>query len=228
MSIKIFITGTDTGIGKTYISVGLINAFKKMGYVTMGVKPISSGGFRIGNHLFNQDALELIQASSIQLDYKYINPFVFEPAIAPHIAASQKNISLSLCEVVSKLQYILNYSCDIQIIEGVGGWEVPLNENETMVDFVIYYQMPIIFVVGIRLGCINHALLTYQAIKQTNLPILGWIANCVEKNVLAYSEIITTLQKRLDIIYLGQIPYCGKPENFILIDELLQNSGIAR
>lgn len=212
MSLKIFITGTDTGVGKTYVTVGLLKFFNQNGFSTIGVKPVASGGRYIQQQLINQDAHNLLYASSIQLDYHQINPFSFAPPIAPHIAAKQENIDLTIQTIRTKLSPVLSYPCDIQLIEGVGGWSVPLNDKETMGDFVSHYQLPIIMVVGIRLGCINHAILTYQVIQSQNLPILGWVANIIDKNVLQESEIIKTIQSWLNIPCLAVIPHNKKPE----------------
>lgn len=224
MSYKYFVTGTDTGIGKTYISVGLLNAINHLGYTTIGMKPLASGAFGINHHLYNQDALDLKEASSIQLDYQYINPFVFAAPVAPHLAAAKAGTSLSLQEIILKSQHALDYACDIHLVEGVGGWVIPFNDHETMIDFVSHYQMNVILVVGIRLGCINHAMLTYQAIKHAHLPIAGWVANCFDHYELQQIEphdIIATLQNWLDIPYLGMVPYRQKPEHYLKITNLL-------
>lgn len=221
MSFKIFITGTDTGIGKTYISLGLLKAFQHLGYSAIGIKPVASGGFKINNNLYNQDALDLNQSSYIQLDYQHTNPFLFEPPIAPHIAAAQAGLSLTAQDVILKSNYALSYPCDIHITEGIGGWSVPLNGKETMIDVVSFYRMNILLVVGMRLGCINHAMLTYQAIKQANLPMLGWLANCFEVNNSQSIETIAALQDWLGLPYLGSVPYRAEEDIFLKIASLI-------
>jgi dethiobiotin synthetase len=227
MSVKLFITGTDTGIGKTYISLGLLNAFQNQGYSTIGFKPIAAGAVKKNNILYNQDGIDLNVSSSIKLDYHHTNPVVFEPFVSPNIAAAQVGIRLSLHDLILKSQYTVEYPCDILLTEGTGGWLQPLNECEALMDFVTYHQMKIILVVGIRLGCINHALLTYKAIKQTNLAIVGWLANCFEINELEPDGIITTLCQWLPVPYLGIVPYREKPENFLQINQLLHQCSIA-
>lgn len=221
MSYKLFVTGTDTGIGKTYVSVGLLNAFRSHGMTAIGIKPVASGGFLKNDHLYSQDALDLIHASSTQIDYHHANPFVFEPAIAPHLAAQQVNRSLSLRHLIKKTQPGFNYPCDIHVIEGVGGWFTPLNQHETMADFVSYFKMNTLLVVGMRLGCINHALLTFHAIKRSNLPFVGWIANCFEKNESTWNEEIDFLQNWLDIPYIGRLSHKDNPAEYLNIRTLL-------
>lgn len=215
MTNKFFITGTDTNVGKTYISVGLLKAFHHLGYSTIGVKPIASGGVYKNNVLYSEDAMQLNQASSIQLAYKETNPFVFAPAIAPHIAAKLANTPLTLADLLLQTQPAFNSHCDLHIIEGAGGWFLPLNDTETMIDFVKFYQMNIILVVGLRVGCINHAILTCQAIQRENLPIVGWIANHFELSEFEFSEVIATLRTRLNIPYLGSVAF-GSGLNYFL------------
>ncbi|MGB6976265.1 MAG: dethiobiotin synthase [Gammaproteobacteria bacterium] len=212
MASRFFVAGTDTGIGKTYISVGLLKAFNRLGHATLGIKPIASGCIRQDNKFLNEDALALQQASSVQLDYDYINPFAFEPAIAPHIAAARVNMPLTLENILHKTHYALNYPADISIVEGVGGWYVPLNQHETMADLVISLKLPVILVVGIRLGCLNHTLLTYQAIKGAGLMLAGWVANCPVPGSTETMEMVDTLKNWLNAPCLGVIDFQEKPE----------------
>jgi dethiobiotin synthetase len=223
MSFKIFVTGTNTSVGKTYISVGLLKLFKRLGYSAIGIKPIASDGFYNNGQLYNQDGLDLNAASSFRIDYEYTNPFIFEPPISPDIAARKIGFSLSIKEMSLKLEKSFHFPCDIYLIEGVGGWSVPLNARETMADLVSYYQFPVIIVVGVKLGCINHAILTYQAIKQRGLSVLGWVANHIEEETLEAAEIITTLRQWLDIPCLGEILFEKRPENFLIVDKLLHD-----
>ena len=184
---KIFITGTDTNIGKTYVSVKLLQEFNQLGLKTIGIKPVATGCI----NGYNEDALLLQQHSSIKLDYRLINPFAFEPPISPNIACTD----LTVDKILHSLQEALNTKADIYIIEGVGGWFAPLNIKETMADLVKKIEdIEIILVVGIRLGCLNHALLTYQAIKNANLNIAGWIANIIDPSAQVIDENIDTLK----------------------------------
>jgi dethiobiotin synthetase len=159
--------------------------------------------------LYSDDALKLQQASSIKLDYDFINPHAYEPAIAPHIAARN---SLNVQTLNRSCHYSMHYPADICLIEGVGGWYVPLNQHETMSDFVISNQLPVILVAGIRLGCLNHALLTVRAMQQDGAKLIGWVANCVDGDMLHADENITTLQHWLPIPCLGVARYRENPE----------------
>jgi dethiobiotin synthetase len=213
MSLKFFITGTDTNIGKTYISVGLLKFFNQSGYSTLGIKPIATGCEEKNNKFYNSDALLLQDASSIKLAYASINPTAFKPPVAPHIAALKTGQLLSVRSITQKLQPALNCRADVFIIEGVGGWHVPLNPHETMADFAIQNQFSVIVVIGIRLGCLNHGILTYQAVKASGVNISGWIANCIEPGVLEMSEIIKFLKDYIKVPCLGKVGYQEKPED---------------
>lgn len=212
MKHKIFITGTDTHIGKTYISVGLLKLFTQWGYTTLGLKPLATGGIRQNSFLYNADALALQQASSVKLAYYRLNPFCFEPPIAPHIAAASLKKTLSVELLKRKTEYGLYYPVDVCLVEGIGGWYVPLNNLETMADYVISCDLSVILVVGIRLGCLNHALLTYQAIQSKKTMLLGWIANCLNPERNDNEAMIVSLKQWLPIPFLGTVEYKEKPE----------------
>lgn len=207
MSIKIFIAGTDTGIGKTYVTAALLGALSQRGFKTLGIKPLATGGFWRDRVLYNEDALDLQARSSVKLAYPKINPVVFEPPIAPHLAARQQNQTLTAASLLSACTDALNFPSDICIVEGVGGWYTPLNEKETMADFVQISGCKVILVVGMRLGCLNHTLLTENAIRQRQIPVLGWIANCIDPDMLYLKDNIATLQQCLSMPLLGVVPY---------------------
>lgn len=215
MRLKLFIAGTDTHIGKTYISAGLLSAFNQSGYTTLGIKPIASGCHRINNILYNDDTLTLQRNASIQLASSILTPFAFEPPIAPHIAAALSNQTLSVNLLNEKCRPALEYESDVSIIEGCGGWHVPLNQTETMADFVIFNQFKVILVAGIRLGCINHTLLTYRAMIQDGADVIGWIANCIDPDMPMKADNIASLQQRLPVPCLGMVDYDMPPENVI-------------
>ena len=203
----IFITGTDTEIGKTFVSSLLIKIFSEENMKVAGMKPVASGAKIIKGILKNDDALTLIQASNVEADYKNVNPYVFEPAVSPHLAAEQLNIEINIDEIKNNFDQLQNIS-DVVVVEGVGGWYAPLSSNTTVADLAETLNLPIILVVGLRLGCLNHALLTAQAIRQSGLPIAGWIANHVTKNFSTADKNILTLQHFLnDFPYLGSVPY---------------------
>jgi len=208
--IKLFITGTDTNIGKTYISVGLLEEFSKLGLATLGMKPLSSGCYTENDKLISPDALALRKASSVKLEYKLINPFAFKQAIAPHIAAKQENCYLTKKKIEQAMLRMLSIPSDLTIIEGVGGWCTPINEDELMSDVITSMKLPVILVVGLKLGCLNHSILTAQAIKEAKLPFIGWIGNCIDPSMQAMSENIETLKFLLPAPCLGIVPYGHK------------------
>ncbi len=201
-----FITGTDTDVGKTWVSLGIIEALKQQGKKVGVMKPISAGCEQTENGLRNEDAVLLQQHSNIELDYDLINPYAVEPAIAPHIAAADQGIRIDIETLYQKLQTIEQQS-DCVVVEGAGGWLVPLNDFQTMADLAKRFQLPVILVVGMRLGCINHALLSVEAIRATGLPLVGWIANQVSAEMNCLDENIATLQQMIDAPMLGQIPH---------------------
>lgn len=207
MSIKLLITGTDTGVGKTYVSAALLRMLRRRGLSVIGVKPLATGGVRQNNQLYNDDALMLMASASVRLPYSQINPFIFEQPIAPHIAAQYCNQRLTAELLREKCEEAFNYPADICLIEGVGGWYTPLNEHETMADFAILCDCKIILVVGMRLGCLNHALLTQTAIERAGLSFFGWIANCLDPDMAFVNDNVATLQNRLTAPCLGVIPY---------------------
>lgn len=222
MSLTLFITGTDTHVGKTYVTLGLLRAFNQLGYQTLGIKPVASGCIYQGNKLYNEDALKIQQTASISLPYDKINPFAFELAIAPHLAAAKMNTSLTVANIIHETKKTFNnYPADFYLIEGVGGWHVPLNRNETMADYVMTCKLPVILVVGLRLGCLNHAILTYQAIKECGLPMVGWIANHCEPHIIAAEEMVSTLSHWIKAPFLGEVAYLQLPEIKLSLDPLL-------
>jgi dethiobiotin synthetase len=209
----IFITGTDTGIGKTHVSVQLLRQFNKEGYRTFGIKPIASGCFsNAEGELVNEDALALQKEASIKKPYSIVNPFAFEEPIAPHLAAKLVGSELRLSSVLQRLSQSIQSEADINIIEGVGGWSVPLNDFEMASDIVKTLQIPTILVVGIKLGCLNHAILTHKNIVHSGVPFLGWVANCVDPEALVVEGIIDSLTQWLGGSPLVILPY-GKEHN---------------
>lgn len=196
----LFVTGTDTDCGKTYISVALLNHFSKKGYRTLGLKPIASGC-----NPENDDALQLQKASSIKLPYSLINPYALHQPIAPHIAASIMGISLSVTELIEKTALALSTQADICIVEGAGGWLLPLNNTETYADYVLQQDMEIILIINMRLGCINHALLTCQSILSAQGKLIGWIANTPKTIMAHFEENIETLKQWLPVPHLGTV-----------------------
>lgn len=206
MAHGFFITGTDTGAGKTQVAASLLKRLKHQGYTTAGLKPVSSGCIQTAQGLRNEDALSLQSAATCQVPYDWINPFAFEPAIAPHLAAKAANCRLSTKAVFEACQPLLNSNVDYIIIEGAGGLLVPLNATETFVDLAKKMDFPIILVVGLRLGCINHSLLTLESIRHHSLKVAGWIGYPLEPIMPYLQENIEDLKSLLKIPYLGLYP----------------------
>lgn len=201
---SVFVTGTDTDVGKTRISVALIELLQRQGKRVAAMKPIASGCELTIDGLRNDDAMKLSQQANVELPYELINPYAFEPAIAPHIAAEQVDIAIELALIKQNFDLIQQQS-DAVVVEGAGGWLVPLNPLQTMADLAISLDLPVILVVDIRLGCINHALLTIQAIESTGLKLQGWIANNFGQNPQSI-EIVETLTQRVWAPCLGYVP----------------------
>ena len=195
MTSRFFITGTDTGVGKTYVSCQLLNQYKAQ--KTIALKPLASGCTRTTEGLRNEDALLLQAAATVKLDYAEVNPFAFEPAIAPHIAADLYSEKLSAKKMAEACLPAFHHPADLYLIEGAGGWQVPLNADETWPDFVKLIDASVILVVGMRLGCINHALLSVQSIQQSGCHLAGWVANCLPPDMPFLQENIAYLTKKI-------------------------------
>jgi dethiobiotin synthetase len=208
MTQAYFVTGTDTEVGKTRISVGLMAALQQQGKRCAGMKPIASGCEWIENSWRNEDALALINQADVDLPYDVVNPYAFEPAIAPHIAAQQQNVTISLDKIAKNFQTI-SEQADAVVVEGAGGWLVPINDEFTMADLAAKLNIPVILVVAIRLGCINHALLTAESIRARGLTLAGWVANHIEESAQA-DEIVSSIQKRILAPCLGRVPFLQK------------------
>ena len=201
-----FITGTDTDVGKTIIGLGVVEALKRQGHKVGVMKPIAAGCDETDAGLSNQDALLLQRHTNVAIDYNLINPYPFEPAIAPHIAAADANVRIDIETIHQHYQTIAAQS-DCVVVEGAGGWQVPLNDFQTIADLAKRLQLPVILVVGMRLGCISHALLTTESICAMGLPLAGWVANQIEPEMSRLEENIATLQQRINAPLLGRIPH---------------------
>lgn len=201
-----FITGTDTEIGKTVVASALIRHLVAAGYLVAGMKPVASGCEVTGAGLRNEDALSLVAASNVNLGYEMVNPFAYEPAIAPHIAAQRagRPIDLDMIRVLAKA-----IEADCLVVEGVGGWMVPLGEDHMLADLAKATADEVIIVVGMRLGCINHALLTAAQVQRDGMPLTGWIANHIDPDMHAQSENIETLKALMPCPLLGVVRWCG-------------------
>ena len=200
-----FITATDTGVGKTVVTLGLMRLLQAQGKSVAAMKPVASGCERHAAGLHNADALLLQQQASVALDYELVNPYAFEPAIAPHIAAEQLGVTIDIEKITNKYNR-LRKTADCVLVEGVGGWLVPLNEEETLADLARRLGLGIIMVVAIRLGCLNHALLTAAAIRAAGCTLVGWVANRLPPLGDSAQENITALESRISAPLLGVLP----------------------
>ena len=202
-----FILGTDTNVGKTTIAVNLLSFLKAKGYSTIGLKPISSGAQLSKAGLRNSDAMALQKAATVYLPYEHVNPFCFSLATAPHIAATQQACQLSLTNIMQSFQRLLKYGVDYRIVEGLGGAAVPLNKTETMLDLLQALNLPVILVVGLRLGCLNHALLTYEILRKRNIPIVACICNQIDPDMLFPEENELYLKQSMDVPFFSFVRY---------------------
>lgn len=209
-----FITGTDTDVGKTHFSLGLIAALRKQGKTVAVMKPIACGGNYESGELRNEDAQLLLDACALDIPYELVNPYVFEAPVAPHIAAAENNIDISLPYIIDAYQQ-LAAKADVVVVEGAGGWLVPLHvstsvaaqQQYTLADLAKQLKLPVIMVVGMRLGCLNHALLTASAIEQSHVKFHGWVANTLEDEMPRYRENIDALKSLIKAPLLAEIPF---------------------
>ena len=200
-----FVTGTDTGVGKTAITVALIHKLAEAGYRVAGMKPVASGCRHTALGLRNEDAEAIMEASSSPPAYELVNPYAFAPAIAPHLAAIEAGQNIELEKIRNAFESIAK-SADRVVVEGVGGWRVPLGRVITTEHMAKALDLPVILVVGLRLGCLNHALLTAGAILDAGMTLAGWVANQLDPEMARMSENIVSLQQRINAPMLGHIP----------------------
>lgn len=201
MKKAIFITGTDTGVGKTYVACKLIEQYKAQGYKVIGMKPIAAGCELVNGEWVNDDVLKLETASNVQAPRALINPYSFNEPIAPHIAAQLAGISISI-DVIKQAFNKLSTLADIVIVEGAGGLLVPLNDTETIADLILALNIPVILVVGLKVGCINHTVLSAQSMNLHGITLYGWISNQIEIDMQQTDANISTIEKKL-----GLAPY---------------------
>lgn len=206
MTRGFFITGTDTEVGKTWVSAVLLAALKARGHSTAAMKPVSAGCIETPEGLRNEDALILQRHATLALPYEQINPYAFAPPIAPHIAAARIGQRIDIAPVRAIFDSVASQA-DYMIVEGAGGWRVPLNERETIADLAKALNLPVILVVGMRLGCINHALLSCESIAGHGVRLAGWVANSILPDFAELEENIDTLRQRIDAPLLGVIPH---------------------
>ncbi|MFZ0105629.1 MAG: dethiobiotin synthase [Thiobacillus sp.] len=205
----VFVTGTDTGVGKTHVSVALIHALRAQGLRVAAMKPVAAGAERREGVLINEDVAALMAAADVDCDPRWVNPYLFTPPIAPHIAAAQAGKTIDLKVIVDAYSRLAEMA-DVVVVEGAGGFRVPLNSTQDTADLAVALGLPLVLVVGLRLGCLNHALLTVEAIVHRKLPWAGWVGNHIDPAMDAQAENILALRQLLPRPCLGIQPYCGE------------------
>jgi dethiobiotin synthetase len=194
-----FVTGTDTGVGKTRVAVALIHALRAQGLRVAAMKPVAAG---CAQGELNEDVVALLQAANVDAELRDVNPYHFEAAVAPHIAAQRAGVRIELTRIAAAYARLAALS-DVVVVEGAGGWRVPLNEREDTADLAQCLGLPIVLVVGMRLGCLNHALLTAESIQRRALPWAGWVANHIDPAMAHAAENVAALRARLPAPCLG-------------------------
>jgi len=204
----VFIAGTDTEVGKTYVATALVRALVRSGQRVGVMKPVAAGAEATPDGLRNDDALALMKAANVPAPYAAVNPFCLSVPTSPHIAARMAGIRIDLAAIQQQYLTLINGpGIDVVAVEGAGGWYAPISETETMADVATALQLPVLLVVGLRLGCLNHALLTAQAIEAAGLPLAGWIANHVQPHFEHAGENISLLERRLHAPLLESVAF---------------------
>ncbi len=227
MKFGVFVTGTDTGVGKTLISAALVHACARQGLAAAGMKPVASGCHEVDGRLVSEDVSMLLDAANVRLPDEVVNPYAFIPPLAPHVAAQQSGVTIALDHIATSFRQA-QALVDVLVVEGVGGFRVPLNESEDTADLAVLLGLPVVLVVGMRLGCLNHALLTSEAIRARGLSLAGWVANAVDPEMVALKENIDSLECRLQAPCIGKIPFqehadFRKVSNFLKCERITKN-----
>ena len=199
-----FVTATDTDAGKTYISTMLLQGFNALGAVAIGVKPIAAGADAQG---CNSDALLLQRHSGLALPYIGINPLCYQAPVAPHLAAVAEQRPIDEAELDKALAHWTELPVQQLLIEGAGGWLLPINDQRYLADWVADNQLPVLLVVGMKLGCLNHAMLTVREIERSGCQLVGWLANCIDPKMALLEQNIADLRQRITAPCLGVVPF---------------------
>ena len=202
----VFITGTDTGVGKTFVTTALVRALVRSGMRVSVMKPVAAGAELTRDGLRNADALALMAAANVESGYETVNPFCFPLPASPHIAAASAGIAVDRAVIRRRFEELAALS-DIVVVEGAGGWLAPISDTETMADIAVMLDVTMLEVVGLRLGCLSHALLTAHGIESKGLQLAGWIANHLQPHFEHADENIAALEKRLPAPLLEVVPF---------------------
>ncbi|MCO7022586.1 dethiobiotin synthase [Vibrio paracholerae] len=231
MRNAIFIAGTDTDVGKTVASKAILQALATHNIATIGYKPVAAGSDKTEFGYRNSDALHLMKAATVDMPYEDVNPYALVLPTSPHIAAKNENVTIDYALLSNKLSKH-KQNAELVVVEGAGGWRVPTSDSDCLSTWVKQERLPVILVVGIKLGCLSHAILTAEAIRADGLELVGWIANRINPGTEHYAEIIEHLEGRLGAPKLGEIPYMPKAKRqelgkFIQLDHLLEPDTVA-
>ncbi|WP_426145238.1 dethiobiotin synthase [Polaromonas sp. DSR2-3-2] len=210
-TLSLFVTGTDTGVGKTLVSAALLHALSKHHARVVGMKPVAAGTQCINGVPANDDVLALRAASSLAVPPELDNPVLLPDPVSPHIAAARAGVQIDIAHLVA-CHRVLATLADAVVVEGAGGFQVPLSATETGADLAQALGLPVVLVVGLRLGCLNHALLTAEAIRARGLTLAGWVANHVDPAMLAQEDNIAFLRQRLQAPLIASIPHQSAPD----------------
>ncbi|TDF41345.1 dethiobiotin synthase [Alteromonadaceae bacterium M269] len=200
-----FVTGTDTEVGKSFVTATILKCLSSAQYKTLGFKPIAAGCEQTADGLRNEDGLLLQDASSLDVPYELVNPIAFEPPVAPHLAAKQENKVIDTPMLSDTLATLQGLEPDLLLVEGAGGWRLPLGNGRYLSDWCVEETLPVILVVGVKLGCLNHAVLTAEAIKRDGLKLAGWIANYCDEEMPLLNENVASLKSLIDAPMLGEV-----------------------
>ncbi|MGF6611408.1 dethiobiotin synthetase [Paraburkholderia sp. WSM4175] len=222
-ALSLFVTGTDTEIGKTFVSSALLRGFVREGLQAAAMKPIAAGAFEVNGVLHNEDADQLDAASSVLLPPAMRTPYLLKEPAAPHIAAALENVSFDLEHIVACHSQALKLA-EVVVVEGVGGFRVPLTATQDTADLAVALKLPVALVVGMRLGCISHALLTAEAIAARGLTLAGWVANRIDQDMTFPDENIASIRAHLAQAYdaplLGVVPHISPPSPELAAQQL--------
>jgi dethiobiotin synthetase len=220
-AIRVFVTGTDTEIGKTFVSTALSAAARSKGLRVGVMKPVASGAHATPDGLRNDDALALMSAAG-ETDYGAVNPYCFEPPISPHLAAADAGVDIDVRHIAELVRNRAEkYDC--LVVEGAGGWQAPLGRNLSMSDLALALELPVILVVGLRLGCLNHAALSAQAIRRSGLRLAGWVGNRIDPAMSRWQDNVSTLETLLGAPPLAVFPFGAKKSERLELGEQMIN-----
>lgn len=206
MAKTIFIAGTDTEVGKTLVAAGMLYRLREQGLSTVAIKPVAAGAQDSAEGSHNEDGLMLQRYQTARLSYQQVNPVLLAQPLSPHIAAHNEGRRVTVNQLVGYCRGVMMQPADIVVIEGAGGWRTPINASETLAALPRELNIPCVLVVGMRLGCLNHALLTAEAMARDGVPLLGWVANLCEPNMAEVEANLATLQQQLPGQFLGFVP----------------------